>query len=204
MEIATEIDVKNYWTPKLVGIERFCCSLADEVVLSHPWFQAGYLCACNGRVAVRVRAGDEPDTQVKGVPKLDEMCVFPAKLKPWPEVKLAKGDCMDCMACCAGKIGATQCIECDGRGEKTCDLGHDHDCSRCDGSGSVGRMCRVCNGKGSIDFTMQVGKQRVAPAYYALIRALPNVRYHDTGEGCLIVFKFDGGEGAVCGLASST
>lgn len=39
---------------------------------------------------------------------------------------------------CEGTTGNTRCLECDGACEMECDLGHWHDCTACDGTGTFG------------------------------------------------------------------
>lgn len=43
------------------------------------------------------------------------------------------------------------CLECEGSGEVECDLGHDHECRSCNGSGHVVGKCAECNGDGYIN-----------------------------------------------------
>ena len=49
---------------------------------------------------------------------------------------------------CEGRV---DCLECEGSGEVECDLGHDHECRSCNGSGHVVGKCAECNGDGYIN-----------------------------------------------------
>lgn len=46
---------------------------------------------------------------------------------------------------CKG-TGKTACLQCDGEGERKCDMGHEHECRECDGVGVV--RCLGCKGTG--------------------------------------------------------
>lgn len=48
-----------------------------------------------------------------------------------------------CSKCDLGMVNPTKCTACNGAGERTCDLGHDHDCTECD-EGLVGEKCTEC------------------------------------------------------------
>jgi len=124
----------------------------------------GYRYATDTKILARVKC-DEADT-----PPPDKGQYLPADAViketwfPLIEAKtlpIIKPIIMEPCNQCAGSGYIVACPECDGEGELRCDLGHDHECEDCNGSGRDARstvasgktpvICGKCDGAGNDD-----------------------------------------------------
>jgi hypothetical protein len=154
-------------------LQVFC---TDEGKLASPWHCDGWVYATNGRVLVRVRAvgvwGNA--TGVPSAAQLFDGSHGTAGAEyDVPEVQ-AETAC--CKRCCGG-------------GWVECNLGHDHECPDCDGSGE----------KGSWPLVM-VGPRCFYGRNLWLIRHLPGVKLWidpELSSSIACYVAWDGGEGLI-------
>ncbi|MFO0919666.1 MAG: hypothetical protein U0872_15315 [Planctomycetaceae bacterium] len=190
-----------------VDLSKFCDPEATRCAT--PFVRSGKKYATDGVIAVCVPADGETDTpRNDGRDFPNCKAVFEnrfqdiADWQPMPPPKTLD-DLRACRTCQGmGKVNPEDCPECDGRSFRTCDMGHDHDCDACDGTGEVGEKCSACKGKGRIDGAayQAMGDQWVKIEYDQLLRDLPNVEwaFANSRNGDLhdcIQFRFEGGIG---------
>lgn len=105
----------------------FCARTESRYSMTEPWVADGYLIATDGRVCIRVRCEDVPDSpQVNGqkFPPAHELQWD----KGWSDTPIAFGDIPE--------PPLDDCSECFG-GDCTCTCGHEHPCHTCGGTGAV-------------------------------------------------------------------
>lgn len=136
--------------------------------LRKPFKQGDYIYASNGKMAVRKKSSADFDTDDVSEVKMD---ILPwddfNKEWKWTEVPaVTKESAMMVCRTCKGKKFIALCPECNGEGDIECNLGHMHDCERCNRKGIVddGKLdtvCDRCDGVGTehSDSTLLVGRQ---------------------------------------------
>lgn len=183
-----------------------------------PFSRGDYSYATNGHIAVRVARRDDIAENEKA-PKAENAFARAAtqlgdRNGASSIAMLPTAPTKSCMKCRGfGKI--VNCLECEGKGYRECDLGHEHDCEECDGDGvfsarhemdaSTGLRCERCGGTGTIPeidegrgvYIVFPGEHCVQFRYLLLISELPGVRWrlHGRSKEDPIPFWFEGGEG---------
>lgn len=120
----------------------FCDDESIRVNMSIPWVKDGFRYATNSRIMVMQFTG-EPDTPEGEKPFPNAASVRDSFLNvnantPWPE---SFPDCPTCGK--SGMVEVFECGNCGGMGYQECNLGHEHDCDFCDGTGNAkGRFRR--------------------------------------------------------------
>ncbi len=167
----------------------FCARSDSRYVISTPWVAGGWRYAADGRIAVRVPAGGEPDT-------VDER-----KLPPAGEVFARPG--VDFAACSeplpTGEYlvhPIDRCPRCAGTGFM--DSVH---CEECGHLVREGPRCEVCGGDGKGRY-LAIGEHWIARRLARLIAGLPGVRWQPGRPfDDVLPFAFDGGgQGVVMGM----
>ena len=105
-----------------------------------------------------------------------------------PQVDGPPGEC-DRLWQCSG-----ECDQCDGRGWRQCNMGHDHDCDDCDGEGIAIETHPAAKER------LTVLGVLVARRYAWIISQLPGVLIGQTEQADKLAFRFDGGVGVLMGL----
>ncbi len=120
--------------------------------IDKPFVRDGYVCATDGRIAVRMKT-QMPSTP-GSTPKIEDLN-WNKGYKSVPIDLPNLGDEPKDKKCskCDG-IGRADflCDKCDGYGDSECfECGHEKDCVACDGLGKfVDEICEECNGGGSV------------------------------------------------------
>lgn len=204
MATKTEIDLKPFCLPDV--------SPTRYELLKVPFVRDGFRYATDGRIAVRIAAVGEANTDGKS-PNCGEVfgpIDFSAGFAPLPvEYERKQNGEGNCHAC--DGMGETsdesvplqkiKCDECDGTGGTECrTCGHEDYCDECDGKGSWdARPCPVCDGEGTETRYRAVFDGVGFDAHYLrLIAALPNPEYA-ISKG-MMAFRFTGGEGLLMEL----
>lgn len=137
----------------------------------------------------------------------------PVALREWSRVTLP--EMVTCKPC-NGRGRFAKCTSCNGTGERTCDMGHDHDCPPCQGSGEVGPApegaaeadtitCDDCNGAGQVKNRTHVPVEIMPDCFIDQpvldrLATLPGLMFRPV-PGRLpespLAFTFDGGQGLV-------
>jgi len=197
-------------------VMQFCAPEDDpRDYLHHPFKQNGMVYATNGAMLIElfpkhyndiVCEQEKPDCSfVDGV--FDE--IRDGDYLPIPEIaKPATRECTFCGG--TGKSGV--CSECGGLGYIVCDLGHEHDCEKCGGTGSIkgeDQDCIECSGSGEVFdnpavlLTAHDGSLiHVDWRLLQKFKALPGVKYaigrfarSELQESNVAAFVFDKGRG---------
>lgn len=182
-----------------INLQPFCCKEGGRYDLGEPFVLAGWEYGGGPRIFVRVPS-NEPDTCGRSVPKgiaelfakADEL-TFSPWLPDWPDALPAcqPVECPD----------APPCKECNGTGGLTDDDGQPIFCNHCKARVQV---CKTCGGLGhSLAPAYQLPTGLYVHSYYInLIRSLPGLAWaHNGNKNHPLYFRFDGGEGAVMGMA---
>lgn len=158
-----------------MDLQLFCGNEPDREYLQTPFSHGGFTYATNGHIMVRV-------PQVAGVRKQTKDGTWDAPMKGLPEATfspLAHNPLPD------HPLGP--CTICAGEG-------YQHDCPDCSCA------CPACKGSGNAypDVSTTVRGHIFALRYVAMMLALPGVEIADkTGQEMPLLFKFDGGFGAL-------
>lgn len=163
--------------PRPIVLERFC-GWTSRFATEFPWVSGGYKYATDSYICVRMKSamadsvqGEKPFPNILSAVSWDEFNAV-ADWQPWPALSLVDG--------------IESCTDCDGEGLL---------CDKC----VYGAVIRRC--------LQPVADLHINEEYDTSIRALPNVvftvgeypadheRHQASGE--IVMFKFDGGEGAV-------
>jgi hypothetical protein len=92
------------------------------------------------------------------------------------------------------------CDECSGRGWKTCNMGHQHDCGECDGEGKINTL------HPSAMEPVTIAGVRTARRYAWIISQIPGVLAGkaDRSDGRdALGFRFQGGRGIVMAMVGN-
>lgn len=193
--------------------QAFCGDPAGWLGFANPWVRERRQCASDAYILVTqpTEATDTSDgvrrVNVDAVLKGFELASdwqAPPELEPCGMcagagvVKLPKRPCP-----CGGK---STCRECGGKGYRVCNLGHEHDCDECDGTGHA---CDDCGDTGVLEAEdikcrcreklVSVGGLNIRRHHAWLISRLPEVeigRCQDVEDIVYIRFAGDG-RGAV-------
>ena len=119
--------------------------------LNAPFTDGGWTYATNGYVAIRVPAmeGFAARESVHTKDAIDKLVAL--EPEQWHDLVLPPAPEWPLCNACGGSGHSTRCLECDGEGERECDLGHMHDCDACGGDGFQGggtESCYRCFGAG--------------------------------------------------------
>lgn len=163
-----------------INLQQFCGDDQFRSYLNKPFSHGKFTYATNGHIMVRVpRLPDVPEQTKTGnwegpFASLASAAFTPLAHKPLPNLPAP---------------GIEDCGDCEGRGT-------DHDCPECTCE------CDACEGIGK-----QGGRVRISTRvrggiydfrYVAMLLALPNVEIATaTKDGVPLLFKFDGGFGAL-------
>lgn len=191
-----------------INLEQFCKPEQFQIhgYMRTPFMVNGRTYATNGHILVRVdgyHSITEPRTDI--YKRMDEIlsALDDSRLSPLPRVEI--GDLADCPRC-KGRRHMKTCRECDGEGELNIDSDwntYTVKCLSCRGEGVLpdedGEPCRSCSGTGKESFKpIQFRNTAIANGYVRILETLPNLLIDLTGQpGDVILFKFDGGVGAV-------
>lgn len=195
-----------------IDLTKWCDPEATRFPLGLPFVQGGFLCATNGRIAIRVPSSD-PDTTPENGGRLPRMAdIFKSmpknisRYEAWPEAKYSHQE-RDCLTCKGkGRVNQHPCQECDGDGMVECETcGHEDECKVCDGHGECGgSKCKACNGKMQVPrpYQQQIGKAWIDADYDAMVRELPNPVWYCKSADDPVFIIFDGGEAVVMPFAA--
>ena len=185
-----------------IDLRRFCSKDKFRHSLLKPFTIGDYTYAASGPVCVRVEArsyfGPPPeDIKVEelGWPKGKMERMFRLDLpKEWPEPKITP--CENCDG--EGKIA--KCGECEGAGFIKCNLGHDHDCPKCNGRGfrkGISETCQECKGDGVLraDLFLSIGAACFNRKVIGDVLELPGLLVAQTNATGPSYFTFNGGDG---------
>ena len=196
-------------------LEPFCDPTGIREFTQRPQTVGRWTYTTTGHIAVRIpecgggRDVGFTDTIVERIdrwletPDLEFRAVDLPPEPAWPK----------CLAC-GGTGRATRCHECNGEGERECDMGHLHDCDECQGSGQLAgdeAQCVACKGLGTNDraapvwtYAVPIGGCFVNWRFLAKFKALPNAMFAPLPDGAdgmdVVIVRFDGGMGAIVGL----
>lgn len=180
----------------------FCSTDELRENLLKPFSVGEFTYATDGRIAVRVpRLPDVGEIEKPvGVERLFREGYKPtAPAHEIPELTFRDLECKMCEG--NGKI--RKCYDCDGEGERECDMGHTHKCDTCDGDGGFasdsekGEPCFKCGGTGKIPDAIGVGigVGTFSNLLLAKIRGLPECKMHVESNTSVATFTFNGGGG---------
>lgn len=159
----------------MVDLQLYCSSDPYRTYLHKPFSSGAFSYGANGHIMVRVPRNEGIPEQTKqgewdrAFKALPDATFSTLSHKPIPEHPLGP------------------CQACDGRGFL-------HNCPDCECE------CERCHGHGTTypDISTTIRGQLYALRYVAMILALPGVQIADKTEpACPLLFKFDGGDGAV-------
>lgn len=148
-----------------------CCADKDtRYSLSKPFVRDGYLCATDGKIAVRAPTDDPPSGKGPNVGELpwDIPVLGECDIPLMPE--FTPPPCEHCKG--TKKI---KCDECDGGGTIECvcpcgECAHDVDCKSCDGTGYTDCECNEGFGDVQVACVFKIGDFKYSIAYkYARI-----------------------------------
>jgi len=195
---------------KTVDFSRFVASEDGKYHLSQPFVQAGFRCATDRRIAIRVpdpAAG--PDTD-RGPDMAKLFQKEGLEWHDWPAdwrsdlatEKSGEERHVICSACGGRK---TKCPVCDGSGTVECvSCGADVDCHRCDGAGHVGKPCMACGGEGFHEERTMARRlpngTLLAEHYLERFAELEGLRWAQERKYAPVFFRWPGGEIALMPL----
>lgn len=194
----------------MIDFTSFLSKGEDRVKLETPVHIGQWTYFSNGRIAVRLpRLPDTTETD--DPPKIDKTFATEIDEREFTFAPLEKLETRlrDCRACDnTGKTRDTKpCPECEGEGTINCShCGHDHECNRCYGEGTVLRSntsitCPDCErAKHNVRVTQHLW---IDGKYFEKIAALPNPMIGTALIGTeprAIPFRFDGGDGLIMPL----
>lgn len=175
-----------------------------------PIHHDGCLVACNGRLQIHARWPDGGPKNTEWAKRFaDLMRRFGGGVtEPWKIPNL--GELTKPCKRCKGTGNVFECDVCDGEGFRECDLGEEHDCSYCRGSGTVPlgspeekRPCKECHGSGSVateDVSVAFGNVILGKTNLGVLTKLTRLRFAIMAERKAedpVYFTFDGGDGLV-------
>lgn len=212
----------------MIDLTQFCSQDRDELSQPIP-FDNDELGASDGHILVVLQspagagvAFDESDTvrmskrdSMKKLIDTIDWTATPHPFLDWQRLVLMTPT--PCKSC-DGKGTVLKCKICDGRGEVECDMGHDHDCDLCSGTGCStipaapaapnSIECWTCDGHGTDGLPPKVGVEIMPNVFIdqvllekivalpgAMLAAKPGHGKHDP-----VPFVFDGGRGVVMPL----
>lgn len=194
-------------------LRSFCATHDVRFYLQEPLSIGEWIYATDGYVLVRVPNDGRPQStehpaHIDFSKPLLTPCEHyaPLVLPPAPELP-------PCEACDGtGEVGT--CVECDGDGYRECDMGHEHDCPDCKGTGEIkgaDEICGVCYGSKvrrslltSEDYDRVATRIGAAQFNFFLLDRIARLPGLEMGvpsaphERC--PFRFDGGIGAIMPL----
>lgn len=189
-------------------LRSFCSRDPSRFILMDPFTLAdGWTYATDGMVVIRVKGFEFKPGKDVTPPRVD-------KLQEWSSVPrtvvvdLPELPPPQRVACaeCSGTGKLEFCRECNGRGVLECDMGHEHECTGCNGKTAPkpDAKCFECDGTGRVEapaVPVRVGRMLLADVYLRKLAALPGLQLFDNGgtpSGAY--FMFEGGEGIVMGM----
>lgn len=186
-------------------VQPFCDDEDGRYAMREPFVQSGYLCATNGRAAIRVPTS-EPDTIAddKRFPNIAGVCSEyewdKQKWQPWPVRPNVVQSEMECRKCKGSGFKVfRECNTCNGAGEIECDkCGHIEECYCENGLTGTG-TCSACNGKGECfqPDVVEFGGVRIAHRYYEAVKALPRPLEYSVFRDAMLFRAADGVHGIV-------
>ena len=177
-----------------INLDQFCDPTADRKILHRPFVRDGLRYATNAVICVVTLAEGEPDSDIPGggkVPvRIAEWMSLAESWAEWPAEKPFVHGVND------EPVYVTNCEQCHGRGSEKCNLGHDHECVKCTGSGFLPIEDGCFSSR---QRSQRIGTATVAWKYDQMIRRLPSPEYSViTKYGASVVcFRFDGGHGVL-------
>jgi hypothetical protein len=167
----------------MIDINPFCGREETRPYLHTPFNHDGYTYATNGQILIRVAKRDGMGDRPSELRSFDGLIASlqlrwfdpDASFAPIPEFVLVKRPAKKCEICYGS--GTCTCECCD----------HEHDCGRCDGSGTAIDERNIA----------RFPEQDINLAYIELIRALPGVEIAFGKDNEPAVFRFEGGVGCI-------
>ncbi len=166
-----------------IDIRDFCSVDETRMAICTPFAFNGWKYATDGRIAVRVPT-DEPDDSNKPYKRPDASALF----KDFNVTGLEAFEIPSLQG-----VEKIRCYSCDGSGEQTCDMGHDHECPECDGDGHYEKWP-----------TKEVGGIQFSERFLSKMAALPGLKFYPTVATWTkdvpahpAYFTFDNGQGLV-------
>lgn len=207
------------WLPAVKRVPKIDLSLfvadyrSSRYKLDEPFHQDGLTYATDARICIRtgliLPTANDKEVRLPPASKLPFWMPPSDRWQPWPKMKYAcgengKGYCPMCYG--RGRVGpsVTMCEKCEGEGQlydysEYGDPINSEMCGKCCEAGFVGgAACDYCNGKGQTNRPrlMPIGEAILDAQFDQKIRTLDSVEWQAFSKDC-IVFRFDGGEGAV-------
>lgn len=192
MSLACELSLIEKIVPQAV--------CPDYPRISKPWHQDAILCVSDGRILIAFDAETPPegmDVAVraqckKGQHPPDANAIL-AQIKDKIQDSLppVQGPNGDWSARWEAKV---ECDTCDGSGEVTCDMGHDHDCDDCDGGECIDEVPEARE-------LVQIGDREFARKYIWILSQLPGLELYGASADHMLGFTFTGGRGCLAGFS---
>ena len=115
----------------------FCGTNDYQPTMKKPFYQRGRTIATNGHVMISSEGKllECPEVNSPDACKVIDECL--------PSEEQFEVECLKIIDFIIENSplvhveGETKCFECDGQGEKECDMGHDHECDECEGFGTL-------------------------------------------------------------------
>jgi hypothetical protein len=182
-------------TTTQIDLTLFCDEPGGRYALDAPFVQGGMRCATDGKLAVRIPASGEPDTDDGGRrPKLamifDRFC----DVTEWTPLP----DAPECENCKGKGSVSEECHHCRGLCRCECSCGDSHDCGACEGEGQETSDCYRDR--------VTISGRHLSCNVYWRIKTLPGIKYGffpGAKLDDLIYGTFDGG-GQVCFMPLSS
>lgn len=194
--------------------EDFCDKESSRYWIGEPRVIGGWKLATTAVMCIGIPT-DEADT-LAGEKKFPDVMAFLAPVieqigdtTPWPTVEPCvcfphsenDNERMECPICKGTQ--KESCEECDGTGERECDMGHDHECDGCGGEGDwpcenceYGTVSRIEYQEERCYCKVIVGGRSVASKLFDRIARLQDVQYfipNSKGHEYQVWFRFGGG-----------
>ena len=121
---------KEQTTSALHPIFYQCCGERNgRYEISHPFRYDGYIYATDGHTAVRTRDRGQDVPNLERVPPMEtldwQVDIYQPEPFAWPRLP---------------ESSIVTCEECQGFGEVTCNMGHEHECPCCGGATEIGHQ----------------------------------------------------------------
>jgi hypothetical protein len=198
----------------MIDLTKFCADEDTKHLRDHPYVRNGYRYVCNGRVALRLDAPGEADTDPDYTPPdIDGLIIEAASgtdWRPWPDgpYMTSGHSCLFCDG--VGMVDRIACSTCKGGGDTQCPAcHHERVCADCFGRGyTSGKECPNCHGnpcQSALPHDLVLIGRHISVKYGRLIETLPNAEWcadPTTGEEPLkpLGFRFTGGIGVIMPL----
>lgn len=127
-----------------LDLSRFCDPDSSRFALQQPWRADGFIYASDGKVAIRIPDDGRGLIEAEGrKPRISEIFEpYFSQVEEWQSLP----DDVDCclVDSCIEGVQTQECSKCSGYGTRECDMGHEHQCGKCDGSGKQKEDCEEC------------------------------------------------------------